>query len=130
MSENPKVFISYSHEQDKDYEQKLLRFANKLRSEGIDASIDLYEEAPEEGWPRWMENQIRWADYVLVVASKSYYDKCYGSQKEMGLTGKLISYTRISTTIMLKRQSSFLCSLMMVMINTFSLRSSRSHTTT
>lgn len=85
MNENPRVFISYSHEQDKDYEQKLLRFSNKLRSEGIDASIDLYEEAPEEGWPRWMENQIRWADYVLVVASKSYYDKCYGSQKGKGV---------------------------------------------
>lgn len=33
-------------------------FANKLRSEGIDAILDQYEEAPSEGWPRWMENSI------------------------------------------------------------------------
>ena len=45
MSENPKVFISYSHEST-DFEEKVLEFSNRLRSEGIDANIDLYEEAP------------------------------------------------------------------------------------
>lgn len=45
MSEHPKVFISYSH-QNVEYENKILEFANRLRSEGIDANIDLYEEAP------------------------------------------------------------------------------------
>lgn len=48
MSEHPKVFISYSH-QNVEYENKILEFANRLRSEGIDANIDLYEEAPAEG---------------------------------------------------------------------------------
>lgn len=76
MPEHPKVFISYSH-QNEQYEKKILEFANHLRSEGIDANIDLYEEAPAEGWPRWMENQIKYSDFVLVVSSKSYYDKCY-----------------------------------------------------
>ena len=50
-------------------------FANKLRSEGIDAILDQYEEAPSEGWPRWMENSINRADYVIVIGSKGYYDK-------------------------------------------------------
>lgn len=85
MSENPKVFISYSHES-ADFEEKVLEFSKKLRSEGIDASIDLYEEAPSEGWPRWMENQIRESDYVLVLCSKSYYDKFYSDKKGKGVT--------------------------------------------
>lgn len=85
MSENPKVFISYSH-QNAEYENKILNFANKLRSEGIDANVDLYEEAPAEGWPRWMENQIRNSDFVLVVSSKSYYNKCYSPQKGKGIS--------------------------------------------
>ncbi len=85
MNENPKVFISYSH-QDAIYENKVLEFSNKLRSEGIDASIDLYEEAPSEGWPRWMENQIRKSDYVLVLCSKSYYEKFYSDEKGKGVT--------------------------------------------
>ncbi len=81
MSEHPKVFISYSH-QDADYEKKVLDFANRLRSEGIDANIDLYEEAPIEGWPRWMENQINNSDFILIVSSKSYYEKCYSETKK------------------------------------------------
>lgn len=85
MSDNPRVFISYSH-QDVDYENKILEFANKLRSEGIDANVDLYEEVPPEGWPRWMENQIREADFVLVISSKSYYDKCYSENKGKGIS--------------------------------------------
>lgn len=87
MSEHPKVFISYSH-QNAEYENKILEFANHLRSKGIDANIDLYEEAPAEGWPRWMENQINKSDFVLVVNSKSYYEKCYSESKE----GKGISW--------------------------------------
>lgn len=47
MAENPKVFIPYSH-QDEAYEQKVLVFANKLRSEGVDASIDLTKKPPKK----------------------------------------------------------------------------------
>ena len=58
----------------------MLEFANKLRRDGIDANIDLFEESPKEGWPRWMENQIRLSDYVLVVCNelyeKRFYDVC------------------------------------------------------
>lgn len=72
----PKVFISYSHVDDV-YEQKMLGFANKLRSDCIDADIDLYNPVPSEGWPRWMENQIINADFVVVVCSESYWKKCY-----------------------------------------------------
>ncbi|MDF2908284.1 MAG: hypothetical protein K0R34_3605 [Herbinix sp.] len=86
MSEHPKVFISYSH-QNAEYENKILEFANHLRSEGIDANIDLYEEAPADGWPRWMENQINNSNYVLIVSSKSFYEKCYSeSNKSKGIS--------------------------------------------
>lgn len=76
---HPKVFVSYSHI-DSKYEQQMLDFADRLRRDGIDANIDLYEDAPSEGWPRWMENQIACSDYVLVVASESYWKKCYEAQ--------------------------------------------------
>lgn len=49
---HPRVFISYCHT-DEIYEQKMFEFANKLRKNGIDANIDLFEECPAEGWPRW-----------------------------------------------------------------------------
>lgn len=99
MSEHPKVFISYSH-QDADYEKKVLYFANRLRSEGIDATIDLYEEAPIEGWPRWMENQINNSDFILIVCSKSYYEKCYlETEKGKGISWEVnIVYQHIYNT--------------------------------
>ena len=76
QQENPIVFISYSQDS-LSFADQVLSFANKLRSEGIDAILDQYEEAPSEGWPRWMENSINRADYVIVIGSKGYYDKIY-----------------------------------------------------
>lgn len=52
----------------------MLSFSIRLRSEGIKSILDQYEEAPYEGWPRWMENNISNADNVIVVGSKGYYD--------------------------------------------------------
>lgn len=93
MNNNPKVFISYAHES-KEFENEILKFANKLRNKGIDANIDQYEEAPEEGWPRWMENQISLSDYVLVVCTKAYYDKIYNNPKGKGVSWEInIIYT-------------------------------------
>ena len=60
------VFISYSHDSD-DLCDKVLELSNYLRDNGIDSNIDQYEECPPEGWPRWMENQIRTAEFVIVV---------------------------------------------------------------
>ena len=78
QQENHIVFISYSQDS-LSFADQVLSFANKLRREGIDAILDQYEEAPSEGWPRWMENSINRADYVIVIGSKGYYDKIYGN---------------------------------------------------
>lgn len=86
QSENPIVFISYSQDS-VAFADKVLAFSNRLRSEGIDAILDQYEEAPPEGWPRWMENSIDKADYVIVVGSKGYYDKM-NKAKVVALSGK------------------------------------------
>lgn len=48
QSENPIVFISYSQDS-VAFADKVLAFSNRLRSEGIDAILDQYEEAPPEG---------------------------------------------------------------------------------
>lgn len=87
MSENPKVFISYCHI-DNNYEQRVLSFSNRLRSEGIDANVDLYEDAPSEGWQRWMEKQIIESDFVIIINSKNYYDKFYNNQGK-GITWEI-----------------------------------------
>ena len=42
--DNPIVFISYSQDS-LSFSDKVLDFSNRLRSEGIDAILDQYEEA-------------------------------------------------------------------------------------
>jgi len=68
------VFISYSHDSD-DLCDKILEFSDELRKDGVDANIDLYEESPPEGWPRWMEAQIKKSEFVLVVCTRAYSSK-------------------------------------------------------
>lgn len=84
--EPKKVFISYAWE-DQDFAEKILNFSNTLREHGIDATIDQYEENPEQGWPIWMENQIENSDFVLVVCTKIYLEKFKQVQ-----TGKGVSW--------------------------------------
>lgn len=88
---HPKVFISYSHDTEA-FGDKVLDFSNMLRREyGIDAEIDQYEENPAQGWPMWMDEQIRDAEFVLVICTKSYFDKVYHVASGKGVTWEIQS---------------------------------------
>ena len=78
----PKVFISYSWDS-LEHMNRVLALSDRLRREGIDCNIDQYEESPPEGWPRWMENQLDWAEFVLVICTEQYYRRFRG-QEEAG----------------------------------------------
>jgi SEFIR domain len=67
----PKVFISYCHEF-QAHMDRVLELSNRLRREGIDCSIDQYEESPAEGWQRWMLKQVEESQFVLVVCTEKY----------------------------------------------------------
>jgi hypothetical protein len=68
----PRVFISYSHDST-EHEERVLALCKRLRDPGgVNATIDQYESSPPEGWPLWMEGQIREADFVLVVSSETH----------------------------------------------------------
>jgi hypothetical protein len=68
----PRVFISYSHD-DSAHKERALLFADRLRDDGIDARIDQYVSSPAQGWPTWCENEIRKADFVLMVCTETYH---------------------------------------------------------
>jgi tetratricopeptide (TPR) repeat protein len=84
-SEPPKVLISYSHDSP-EHAQRVLKLANHFRSDGIDCTIDQYVVAPPEGWPRWMDKQIRDSDFVVMVCTETYYQRVMGEEEpEKGL---------------------------------------------
>lgn len=68
---SPRVFISYSHDSD-EHADRVLALADRLRAEGVDVALDQYEVSPPEGWPSWMEFQVRQSDFVLVVCTEIY----------------------------------------------------------
>jgi hypothetical protein len=44
----PRVFISYTHDSP-EHKDRILALSDRLRQEGVDCSIDQYEQSPEEG---------------------------------------------------------------------------------
>ena len=73
----PRVFISYAH--DSTLHQEAVRdLWVLLRSLGVDAKLDLPAAERRQDWPLWMHEQVREADYVLVIASPAYRQRAEG----------------------------------------------------
>jgi TIR domain/SEFIR domain/Pentapeptide repeats (9 copies) len=66
-----RVFISYSHDSS-DHSARLLSLTQRLRREGVDATIDQFTPFPKEGWIRWMQRQLDEADFTLCVCTENY----------------------------------------------------------
>jgi hypothetical protein len=67
----PLIFVSYDR-QEVEVREVVLGLANRLRQDGVDARLDLYEPGPAEGWEHWRERQLLAADFVVVVCTASY----------------------------------------------------------
>jgi hypothetical protein len=73
-----RIFISYSHDDDAQVE-RVRALAEQLNEwGGLELALDLWEPAPPQGWTAWMEQKIRWADFVLIVCSAGYQLKIEG----------------------------------------------------
>jgi tetratricopeptide (TPR) repeat protein len=77
---NPKVFISYSHDS-LEHSDRVRELSDRLRADGIDCVLDQYEVSPPEGWPRWMDKQVRDANFVLMICTETYYRRVMGEEK-------------------------------------------------
>jgi hypothetical protein len=71
------VFVSYSHDSE-DHIGLVLALADALRTNGIDVVFDQYVPAPAQGWPRWMEQNLDTARFVLMVCTETYRRRVMG----------------------------------------------------
>ncbi|MEF8707032.1 MAG: CHAT domain-containing protein [Candidatus Accumulibacter sp. UW27] len=77
----PRIFISYSHDTNA-HKERVLRLSERLRKDGIETSLDQYVNGtPIEKWPRWMLNQIDWAEFILMVCTETYYRRFRGHEE-------------------------------------------------
>ena len=78
LGAHPRVFISYSHDSPA-HRALVLGLSERLRADGIDTRLDQYVNGtPPEDWPRWMLNQLDWAEFVLVICTATYYRRFRG----------------------------------------------------
>ena len=95
----PKVFISYSHDSP-EHEDRVLDLAERLvEKDGIDVSLDRFVNPPPASWPKWMNAEMKAADFILVVCSATYLAKVESKVKPGEGKGvkweSLLSYQQI-----------------------------------
>jgi SEFIR domain-containing protein len=87
----PRVFISYSHDSP-DHKNRVLGLSERFRQDGLETSLDQYVRGtPPQKWPRWMLDQLNWADFVLVICTETYTDVFVAARNPVkvgGPTGK------------------------------------------
>ncbi len=76
-AERPRVFVSYAHESS-GHVEAVRELWVLLRSQGIDARLDLPAAERRQDWALWMLEEVREADFVLVIASPEYRRRAEG----------------------------------------------------
>lgn len=66
-----RVFVSYAHD-DLPHRRAVLRFCELLCRLGVEVHVDEWDTDLRQDWFLWMMEQLRRADYVIVVASPRY----------------------------------------------------------
>jgi hypothetical protein len=74
------VFISYTHDSP-EHAEKVLALSKRLRTNGIDCVLDQYELSPPEGWPLWMDREIKKAKFVLMICTAAYLRRVNGNEE-------------------------------------------------
>ncbi|HEX5405110.1 MAG TPA: toll/interleukin-1 receptor domain-containing protein [Pseudonocardiaceae bacterium] len=73
-----RVFISYANVPGDAHAESVREFWTFLRTCGVDARLDLSAAAQRRDWALWMGDELRAADYVVVVASAAYRERAEG----------------------------------------------------
>lgn len=79
----PKVFISYSHDSP-EHKMWVMKLAQKLMDNGIEAMLDMWELGPGDDIARFMERGLKEADRVLMVCTEKYVLKAEAGQGGVG----------------------------------------------
>lgn len=80
MDNAPRVFLSYSHDSDA-HRERVLALSERLRRDGIRTVLDQYVNgSPDQGWARWMLDQLDESDRVLLICTPTYYRRFRGHE--------------------------------------------------
>jgi hypothetical protein len=86
----PKVSVSYAWE-DEAHRQWVSEFATRLRSDGVDVSLDRWMVGLGKPLPEFMEKLVRENERVLVICTPKYKEKSDGRIGGVGYEGDLMT---------------------------------------
>jgi hypothetical protein len=89
-----RVFVSYAHDS-AAHKAVVSELCELLSARGLDVRFDRQDLDERRNWDRWINTQIRRADYVIVVASPAYRAAGDGTLPEGERLGVLFEYERL-----------------------------------
>jgi hypothetical protein len=106
--QNPKVFVSYSHDS-KEHKRWVIDFSKKLLGSGIDVALDAWDLRHGDDVARYMETSVREADRVLMICTENYVRKANegiggAGYEAMIITGELIKQQGMAKFISVIKQ--------------------------
>lgn len=90
--DNPKVFISYAWST-KEYDERVINFASRLRQDGIDVLLDKWMIDPGADTVNFMEKCVKdpTVTYVIMLLDKKYTEKADSRKGGVGIETQIIS---------------------------------------
>lgn len=92
----PTAFVSYSWDSD-EHKQWVHDLATRMRSDGIDVTLDQWHAVPGDQLPQFMETAIRENDYVVIICTPKYRDRSDSRTGGVGYEGDIITAEIAST---------------------------------
>jgi hypothetical protein len=99
VNNNPKVFISYSHDGD-EHKEWVLRLATDLMGKGIDTILDQWDLDLGANLPKFMDHGLQGSDRVLAVCTDNYNEK-----SNSGIGGVGYENTILTAELLLNQQT-------------------------
>lgn len=89
-STSPTAFISYSwdSEQHRDWVRELAR---RLRSDGVDVTLDRWHAAPGDQLTEFMERGVREHDFVVIICTPKYRERSDSREGGVGYEGDIMT---------------------------------------
>lgn len=97
FSRVPTATISYSWDSEA-HRTWVAGLGSRLRSDGIDLTLDEWHLKPGDQLPHYMERAIRESDFVLIICTPRYKEKSDGRKGGVGFEGNIIGGEVLSGT--------------------------------
>ena len=90
MRAPPKAFLSYAWESD-ELRAWVRNLATRLRTHGVDVTLDQWHTTPGDQLPHFMEDALRTNDYIVIICTPTYKLKSDGRRGGVGYEGDIMT---------------------------------------